>query len=267
MSKRFFAYHIGVQGVLGRKLNRFYRNRRTKLTAAGIHAPLPSNYRPYLRDYVWSTKAGFAHQAEAREAFQCPMYYSGITVSNDQALSSRRTIYENGEFLFWAEERVEKIASLFADHRIIFLIEVENFATFIPKHLGEFAPEEVERLSAWPLRDFVWSDMIEGLRSACPTAEFIVAPTEVIDTNLQSIISKMTSEAVLEKPAVPAPIDRDAIEGFQAAIGARMADPLAPSVAEMLYDVMGWDQQTRILLSRQYYSEILKLYQGCTLIL
>ena len=267
MSQKFFAYHLGVQGVLGRKINRFYQNRRLKLTAAGIHAPIAKNYRPFLRDFVWQDGVGFAQQVQALETFQCPSDYRGITLSNDQALSGRRTLYENGEFLYWAEDRIEKISSLFSDHRIIYLLEVENFATFLPKHLEELAPVEVDRISAWPLGDFVWSDLIEGIKAACPDAEIIVAPTEVIATKTQEIISKLTTEAVRPKPAIPEPVSRTAIEEFQMAIGERMAVPMPPDLAEHLYDVMGWDQQTRIMLSRQYYSEILKLYHSCTLIL
>jgi hypothetical protein len=267
VSQKFFAYHLGVQGVLGRKLNRFYQNRRLKLTAAGIHAPTAKDYRPYLRDFVWQEGVGFAQQPQALEMFKCPSDYRGITLSNDQALSGRRTLYENGEFLYWAEERIEKISSLFADHRIIFLLEVENFATFLPKHLEELEAVEIDRISAWPLADFVWSDLIDGIKTTCPDAEIIVAPTEVIATKTQEIISKMTAEAIRPRPAIPDPISREAIEEFQLAIGERMSVPIPANLSEHLYDVMGWDQQTRVLLSRQYYSEILKLYHSCTLIL
>jgi hypothetical protein len=267
VSQKFFAYHIGIQGVLGRKLNQFYRAHRDQLTATGIHAPLTKAYRPFLRNFVWSTGAGFAQQPQALEAFQCPQYYAGITIANDQAMSARRTVYENGEFLFWAEERVAKIASLFANHRIIFLIEVENFATFLPKHLGELAPEEVERIASWPLGDFIWSDLVKGIRATCPEAEIIIAPTEVVEANFQKIILKMTTEGILTKPTIPEPVSREAIEAFQMAIGERMAVPLPEKMSDDLYEAMGWDHQTRVLLSRQYYSEILKLYLDCTLIL
>lgn len=267
MSQKFFAYHLGVQGVLGRKINRFFHNHRAKLTAAGIHAPIARDYRPYLRDFVVPPNAAPVSQSQVLSAFGCPRAYAGITLSNDQGLSAQRMIYENGEFLYWAESRIEKLTSLFADHRIIFLLEVENFATFLPRHLTSLAPEEIERISAWPLADFVWSDFIAGIQEICPAAEIIVVPTEISGTRLQEIIAKMTTGAVLPKPSIPSPISPETIQAFQTAIGAQMGIPMGEDASEHLYDVMGWDHQTRILLSRQYYSEILELYHTCTLIL
>lgn len=267
MSQKFVAYHLGVHGVLGRKINRFFRDHRAVLTGAGIHVPRPKVYRPYLRTYVTPPNAAPVSQREVLNALDCPDNYVGLCMSNDQALAANQLIFEHGEFLYWAEPRIEKLAALFPDHRIIFMIEVENFATFLPNHLAEFDPDEVDRISTWSLADFTWSDLIDGLQAVCPAAEIVVVPTEVVDANMRDIIAKITTNALLPRPTIPAPVSPEKLKAFQSAIAARMGAPMEQDQAENLFDLMGWDQEARILLSRQYYSDILKLYHTCTLII
>lgn len=268
MRQKFLAYHLGVQGRLGKRLNQHLQANAEQLLAAGIYAPIGSAYRPHLREYLAKNKFGnVADQAGALAAMQCPANYLGITLSNDQGLSAKQAIFDKGELLFWAENRIKKLANLFENHRLMFVIEVENFATFLPRLAHELHPPGIEALDTWELEDFSWADLIAGLAATYPEAEFVVVPTETLATSFFDIVAKMTVGAAIPKPNAPEHITREKIDALQLAIGANMAHQLAPDVAERFEDVLGWDEEARIDLSRRYYSEILALYQEHTVLL
>ncbi|MEP5761930.1 MAG: hypothetical protein ABJ327_21980 [Litoreibacter sp.] len=248
-------------------MNKHFRGNRAQLAEVGILSPAPRDYRAFLRDYVWRSNCGPGDQSEALAAFGCPSQYHGIALSNDQALSARETLLERGEFLFWAESRIQRLGELFEDHRIMFLIEVENFATFLPRLSDDLEPDSLAGIATWDMADFSWMELVSGLSASCPNAEFVIAPTEILSTNFYDIVSKLTVGAALPKPNTPKQITRDKVEAFQLAIGSRMAEPLTPELAAKFEDVLGWSEEIRINLSRQYYSEVLALYHEHTVLI
>ena len=267
MSQKFLAYHLGVHGPLAPKLNNYFRQNKALLDQVGIFAPAPDLYRPYCRDFIWGKGVFFKQQQEMLELTDCPQNYAGICMSNNQTLSPTDTIWSDGEFLIWAEARAEKLGTIFADHRIIFLLEIENFATFLPRHLMAHNQAEMAGIAQWPIEDFVWSDLIEGIQRACPAAEIVVVPTEGMVRRFEHVVAEITTAALKPRRKSLQKASREQLEAFQLAIGASMGAPLPEELSEELINFMGWDQETRINLSRQYYSEILRLCHTTNLII
>lgn len=259
MSQKFLAYHLGVHGALAPKVNNYLKQNRSNLLQEGIFAPLPELYRPYCRDFIWGRGAFFKQQREMLELIESPQIYRGICMSNNQALSPTDAIWSEGEFLKWAETRVEKLATIFADHRLIFMLEIENFGTFLPRHLEAQVGEDISSVAAWPLQDFMWTDLVEGIQQAAPDAEVVIVPTEGMVRRLDEVIDEFIRGPLRPRHHKLQKVTADQLEAFQLAIGAGMAEPMSKDRSDLLSQIMGWDQETRIALSRQYYSEVLRL--------
>jgi hypothetical protein len=201
------------------------------------------------------------------ELIECPSNYRGICLSNNQALSPNDGIFQDGEFLFWTEPRVEKLGTIFADHRIVFVLEIENFATFIPRHLTGQKSEDLADIADWEVEDYSWFDVIDAIKAACPVAEIIVVPTEGMLHKFDEVAEAMTVRACSPRPFELQRLTKEQLDTFQTAIGASVGNPLDPDLEEDLKWSLGWTRDTRVALSRKYYSEVLELCHSTHIIL
>ncbi len=165
------VYHLGVQCTDEDRLLRCLLKNRAALASEGIVVPGPTRYRTLLRDTAMQLRGQTATQdtqallldqiMDEDRAERLILSWTHFLGYPKSAL--RETLYPAGP------SRMAAFAAIFPEIEHEFHLAIRNPATFVP---ALFAKQKgivpAEFLAGTDLSRLRWSDLVAGLRSACP---------------------------------------------------------------------------------------------------
>jgi hypothetical protein len=165
------VYHLGVHCTDEDRLIRCLLKNRGALSAEGIIVPAPSRYRSLLRDTAMQLKGQEASrdtQAMMLDQIMDEDRADRLILSWDHFIGYPKGAVRN-TFYYAGPDRMRAFTRLFPDLQHEFHIAIRNPATFVPAIFTKLAAgSEAEFLAQFDLRALRWSELVEGLRRACP---------------------------------------------------------------------------------------------------
>lgn len=166
------VYHLGVHCTDDERLLRLLLRNRAALAAEGIVVPGPTRYRTLLRDTAKQLRGQPASrdtQALILDQIMDEDRADRLILSWENFLGFAQSAVQGGTLYPVGPERMAAFAAVFPDIEHEFHLGIRNPATFLPAIAGKqhAEPPEAFLAAADPGR-LRWSDLVAGLRRACP---------------------------------------------------------------------------------------------------
>lgn len=172
------AYHIGAQCTdQGRLLKSLLRN-ADALAERGVRIPGPGKYRNLLRETIHGTAVAAPPEGlrdTLLESILGGEAAQAMVLSYDRFICFPKRVFENGELLHLAGEKVAGMRALFAGDQISYFLGLRNLATYIPAVYADQGDMDfAEFMRATDPETLRWSDVVARIRAADPQAELTV---------------------------------------------------------------------------------------------
>lgn len=166
------VYHLGVHCTDDERLLRTLLRNRAALAAEGIVVPGPTRYRTLLRDTAKQLRGQPASrdtQAMILDQIMDEDRAERLVLSWENFLGFAQTAVQNHALYPAGPERMAAFAAIFPEIEHEFHLAIRNPATFLPAVAGKQQAETAESfLAAVDPGRLRWSDLVAGLRRACP---------------------------------------------------------------------------------------------------
>lgn len=166
------VYHLGVHCTDDERLLRALLRNRGLLAAEGIVVPGPTRYRTLLRDTAKQLRgqpASRDSQALILDQIMDQNRADRLVLSWDNFLGFAQTAVQRDAFYPAGPERMAAFTSIFPEIEHEFHLAIRNPATFLPAIAAkqQSVPADAFLAAVDPGR-LRWSDLVAGLRRACP---------------------------------------------------------------------------------------------------
>ncbi|HMO08672.1 MAG TPA: hypothetical protein PKD10_13650 [Paracoccaceae bacterium] len=166
------VYHLGVHCTDDERLLRTLLRNRGALSAEGIAVPGPTRYRTLLRDTAKQLRGQPASrdtQAMILDQIMDEDRADRLVLSWENFLGFSQTAVQRNMLYPSGPERMAAFAAIFPEIEHEFHLAIRNPATFLPAIAAKQQAEPADAfLAATDPAQLRWSDLVAGLRRACP---------------------------------------------------------------------------------------------------